>query len=168
MALTRYTRRPTRLAFPAFGAAGAFPTFDEADNRLSQFIERMLREPFDGGTVAESLGWMPAMDIVETANELTVTAELPGLDQKDIDVSVEGGVLTIRGEKAEEHTEEGDEKKVYLYERSFGSFQRAFGLPSNIDGANVTATFDKGILKVHLPKLAETKPKGRKIEIKPA
>jgi len=164
MAITRFTRRPVRIGFPAFGTA-TLPTFDDVENQFGQFVERMMRNPFDGGSLAESIGWMPAMDIVETPTELTLTAELPGIDPKDIDVSVEDGVLMIRGDKTEERKEESD-KKVYLVERSFGTFQRSFALPSSIDSAKVMANFDKGVLKIHLPKSVEAKPKGRKIEVK--
>jgi HSP20 family protein len=113
------------------------------------------------------MAWVPAIDIVESAKEFTLTAELPGIDQKDIDVSVEDGMLTIRGEKTEEKKEEED-KKVYLYERTYGSFQRSFALPPMVDGANVAAEFEKGVLKIHLPKSADAKPKGKKVEIKSA
>ena len=98
------------------------------------------------------MAWVPAIDIVESAKEFLLTAELPGMDQKDIDVSVEDGMLTIRGEKTEERKEGEDDKKVYLYERTYGSFQRSFALPPLVDGANVAAEFEKGVLKIQLPK----------------
>jgi HSP20 family protein len=104
------------------------------------------------------------MNIVETAKEMTVTAELAGMDQKDIDVSVEDGVLTIRGEKNDER--EHEDKKVYLCECNYGSFQRSFALPSNVDTDKIAAEFEKGVLKIHLPKDGEVTPKGRKVEIK--
>jgi len=169
MALVRFTRRQPRINFPGFGGAAAtFPTFEDVENRMSRFIERALNEPFGNTMVAESVGWMPAIDIVESAKEFTLTAELPGMDQKDIDVAVEDGMLTIRGEKTEERKEGDDDKKVYLYERTYGSFQRSFALPPLVDGANVAAEFEKGVLKIHLPKSAEAKPKGRKVDIKSA
>jgi HSP20 family protein len=87
------------------------------------------------------------------------------MDEKDIDVAVEDGILTVRGQKTEERKEEED-KKVYLYERNYGSFERSFALPSTIDPGKVTAEFTKGVLKVHLMKDAVSKPKGRKVEIK--
>jgi HSP20 family protein len=164
MALVKFQRRPARMAFPSFGAA-TFPTFDEAENRMNRFMERVLNEPFGALTLPETIGWMPAMDIVENAKELTLTAELPGIDEKDIDVSVEDGVVTIKGEKAEERKDE-EEKKVYLYERTYGSFQRSFALPPVVDPSRVSASFDKGVLKVHLPKDGEARAKGRKVEIK--
>jgi HSP20 family protein len=128
-------------------------------------VERAFDEPF-AVAGAESIGWMPAMEIVETPKELTVTAELAGIDPKDIDVSVDDGVLTVRGEKSEERTEDGTDKKVYLYERNYGCFQRAFALPTTVDGSKITAEVDKGVLKVHLPKSDGAQPKGRKIAIK--
>jgi HSP20 family protein len=164
MALVRFTRRPSRIGFPAIAGSAGFPTIEDVESRLNRFIERALNEPFGGATLPEALGWVPAMDIIETAKELTLTAELPGIDQKDVDISVEDGVLTIRGEKSEERKEEQD-KKVYLYERSYGSFERSFALPSTVDGAKITADFAKGILKVHMPKDGEAKPKGRKVEV---
>jgi HSP20 family protein len=167
MALVRFTRRQPRINFPGFGATTAFPSFDDVENRMSRFIERALNEPFGNSLIAEPMAWVPAIDIVESAKEFTLTAELPGIDQKDIDVSVEDGMLTIRGEKTEEKKEEED-KKVYLYERTYGSFQRSFALPPMVDGANVAAEFEKGVLKIHLPKSLDAKPKGKKVEIKSA
>jgi HSP20 family protein len=75
-------------------------------------------------------------------------------------------VLTLRGEKLEEKKETETDKKVYLYERNYGSFERSFALPSAVDIAKITASFDKGVLKIHLPKTTEAKAKGRKVEIK--
>lgn len=168
MALVKFQRRPTRIAFPGFTASPMFPTFDDAENRMNRFIERALGDPFNAFAalpLPETIGWLPAMEIVESEKDLTVTAELAGLDEKDIDVSVEDGVLTIRGQKTDERKEEED-KKVYLYERSYGSFERSFALPSTVDPAKVTAEFTKGLLKVHLPKDIVVKPKGKKVEIK--
>ena len=167
MALMRLTRREPRLAFPGFFPSTAFPTFDDVENRMNRFIERALNEPFVGRTFPETIGWIPAMDIVETPKEFALTAELPGMELKDITVNVEDGVLAISGEKTEEKKEEED-KKVYLYERSYGSFQRTFSLPTGVDASKVNAEFSKGVLKVHIPKNGEVKPAGRKVEIKPA
>jgi len=164
MALVKFQARPARIAFPEFSGA-VFPGFEEAENRMNRFIDRVLNEPFGALTLPETFGWMPAMDVAETAKELTLCAELPGMDQKDIDVSVEDGILSIKGEKVEERKDE-EGKKSYLVERSYGTFHRAFALPPYVNGDKVTAEFDKGVLKVHLPKDAEVKPKGRKVEIK--
>lgn len=169
MALVRFTRRQPRINFPALSGAQTFPTFptfDDVENRMSRFFERALNEPFGNTLLPEAIGWIPAMDIVETPTELTLTAELPGMEQKDIDVVVEDGVLTLRGEKLEEKKENEEEKKFYLFERTYGSFQRSFALPTNVDASKIIAEFDKGLLKIHMPKSEELKPKGRKVEIK--
>lgn len=169
MAVVKFVRREPRAASPGFSGSALpmFATLDGAEQRMSRFIDRVLNEPLSGVS-AEAIGWMPAMDIVETANELTVTAELAGIDPKDIDVSIEDGVLTVSGEKLEERTKDEAEKKVYLYERSYGSFQRSFAFPTTVDGSKITAEVDKGVLKIHLPKSDGAQSKGRKIEIKSA
>jgi HSP20 family protein len=171
MALVRFTRRQPRVGFPTFPGSTAFPAlpaFEDMDSRMNRFIERAFGDAFASGATPEALGWVPAMEISESAKELTLTAELPGIDEKDIDVSVDEGMLTIRGEKTEEKKEGEEDKKVYLYERTYGSFSRSFALPANVDAANIVAKFEKGILKIHLPKLADVKPKARKVEIKSA
>jgi HSP20 family protein len=150
------------------------PAFEEFENRMNRFIEHAFSDSFADSFGAPAapqvIDWVPPMSIVETDKEFTLTAELPGLDQKDVDVSVEDGLVTIKGEKIQEREEkkEPDEgqKKVYLYERSYGSFYRSFALPPTVDAAKVNAVFAKGVLKVHLPKSAEVKPNGRKIEVK--
>lgn len=166
MALVRFTRNQPRINFPGLSGAPTFPIFDDVENRMNRFIERAFNEPFTRSLTPEPMGWVPAMDIVESAKELTLTAELPGIDQKDIDLSIEDGMLTVRGEKTEERKEGEEDKKFYLYERTYGSFQRTFALPPTVDNSNITAEFDKGVLKVHMPKTAEVKPKGRKVDIK--
>ena len=167
MALVRLTRRQPRIAFPGFFPTTGFPTFDDVENRMNRFIERALNEPFAAPTFPETIGWVPAMDIVETPKEFALAAELPGMDLEHIAVDVVDGVLTISGEKTEEKKEE-DDKKVYLYERSYGSFQRSFSLPTGVDASKVNAEFSKGVLKVHIPKNGEVKPAGRRVEVKPA
>lgn len=166
MALVRFTRRQPRIAFPGFAGPPTLPTFDDIENRMNRFFDRTLNEPFSNDLFPHVLGWMPATEIFETAEELTLTAELPGMEQKDIDVSVEEGVLTLRGEKLEEKKETEADKKVYLYERNYGSFERSFALPSTVDIAKIAATFEKGVLKIHLPKTLDAKTKGRKVEVK--
>ena len=165
MAITRFTRREPRFAFPSFLPTGTFPAFADVENRMNRFMERMLTEPFDA-TLPESIGWLPAMDIVENDESLMLTAELPGMTQKDIDVSVENGVLTVKGEKAEERREEKKENKIHLYERTYGSFQRSFALPPTVDGNGITAKFDNGVLTLNMPKTPAAKASAKKIEIK--
>jgi len=105
----------------------------------------------------------PAVDVVEKEKEYQITAELPGLDEKDIEVNVADDVLSIRGEKKEEWEEK--DKNYHLSERRYGSFQRTFQLPSGIDAENIAATFQKGVLTVTLPKTPEAQKKEKKIAI---
>ncbi|HEX3573347.1 MAG TPA: Hsp20/alpha crystallin family protein [Rhodopila sp.] len=105
-----------------------------------------------------------AVDITEKEHEFLVSAEVPGMADKDIDVSLSGDVLTIKGEKRQEREEEGDNR--YLSERSYGAFQRAFSLPDGVDREKIAASFANGVLTVTLPKSAQAAAK--KIEVKPA
>jgi HSP20 family protein len=108
----------------------------------------------------------PAVDFVETEKSYEVTAELPGMDEKNIEVKFADGVLTIKGEKQEEKEEK--KRDYYLHERSFGSFSRALQLPDGIDPDKIEASFTKGVLKVTLPKSAEAQKAEKKIAVKAA
>lgn len=115
---------------------------------------------------AALVGMAPAIDVAEKGKAYEVTVELPGLDDKDVDVTVSGNVLTIKGEKKEEKEEK--EKNYYLSERRYGAFQRIFELPSGIDAGKIEAQFAKGVLTVTLPKTAEAQKTQRKIDVKSA
>lgn len=99
----------------------------------------------------------PTMDIKENDRQLTVEAELPGMEEKDIDVSLRDGVLTIKGEKKSEREEK--EEDYHVSERTYGSFQRAFRLPDTVDEDNISADMDKGVLKIVIPKKPGTPEK---------
>lgn len=105
----------------------------------------------------------PSFDISETDDALKVTAELPGMDEKDIEVSLDNNALTIRGEKREERDE--SKKNYHVRERSFGSFERSFPLPEGMDKEHVKATFKKGVLDITLPKTEKAKAQSKKIAI---
>ena len=107
---------------------------------------------------------VPELDVSENTNAITVEAELPGVEEKDVSVTLANGVLTIKGEKKSEKEEKGD--NYYLAERSFGSFERSIRLPDTVDEAKVEAKFDKGVLKVTAAKKPEAVKAERKIEIK--
>ena len=109
---------------------------------------------------------MPAVDIAETDKAYEITAELPGMDEKNIEVKFADGVLTIKGEKKEEKEEK--KKDYYLSERSYGSFQRSFQVPDGVDTDKIEATFKKGVLTVTLPKSAEAQKAAKKIDVKAA
>jgi HSP20 family protein len=122
-------------------------------------------EPFKG--IGSSLSVAaPKVNVAETDKALEVTAELPGMDEKDVEVSLADGVLTVKGEKKEE--KEDKNKNYYLVERSYGSFQRSFRLPENVNEDKISAGVTKGVLKVTIPKKKTAKKASgaRKIPIK--
>ncbi len=119
---------------------------------IEDFFERpMWRLP------VEERGWMPAVDIFEKDDKFVVKAELPGMKEEDIDVSVVGDTLMIKGEKKTET--EVKEENYYRCERAYGSFYRSVPLPSTVDADKIEASFEDGVLEVTLPKSAEIKPK---------
>ncbi len=109
-------------------------------------------------------GFVPRMDMTDTENEITIMAELAGVDEKDVDITVQDDVLTIRGEKKTEHDEKNH--RCCLAERSYGTFSRSIVLPAEIEQDKIEASFKKGILTVRLPKLPVEESKAKKIEIK--
>jgi len=105
--------------------------------------------------------WAPSVDIYETENEVVLAAEIPGVDEKDVEIKVEDSTLTIRGERKFE--KETKEENYHRIERAYGSFMRSFTLPNYIDQDRIEAQQENGILKIHMPKKEETKP--RKVKI---
>jgi HSP20 family protein len=135
-----------------------FDAFLGAQEDLNRLFRRSWLRPADGDKpVAEGGVWAPAVDIYETGETFTVEAELPGIDPKDIDVAVDEGVLTLRGERKLER--EVKEENYYRVERAYGMFQRAVRLPSDIDAEKVKAEYDNGVLRVTVPKVQPKKPK---------
>ena len=102
-------------------------------------------------------------DVSDSADAIEIAAELPGMDEKDVELSLSDGVLTIKGEKKTESEEK--KKDYYCRERRFGSFLRSFRVPDSVDDAKIKASFDKGVLEVTLPKRPEAKSKAKKISI---
>lgn len=145
---------------------------DEVDRLFDRFSDRFPSlptgrnlfdwEPFGAWRGATDFA-APSVDIAETDKSYDVTADLPGVSEKDINVELKDDVLTVSGEKKEES--EKKEKDYRLSERRFGSFKRSFRLPSGVDEEKVSAKFKDGVLKVVLPKTAEAQTKSRKIEI---
>lgn len=131
--------------------------FDQVTNQLSQLLGE--RELVDG----EGFDWLPPVNVEETPDELVLTAELPGMRREDVEIELENNVLTIRGRK-EELRKEDDDRRYHLWERRYGSFQRSFTLPRTVSGDEIGATFQDGVLRVEMPKVAEAK--GRRIEIR--
>ena len=148
-------RREMDRLFNDFGRGfGQFPT------RGSAFDI----EPFWG----REMTWeaAPAVDIAETEKAYELTAELPGMDEKNIEVKVANGNLIIKGEKQEEKEE--TKKDYYMRERNFGSFERRFEIPEGVDADKIEASFKKGVLTLTLPKKLEAQKPAQKIEVKAA
>jgi len=118
-------------------------------------------QPFDRFVSVWSA--IPPVDFVEKMGEYEISAELPGLDEKSVDVKLSNGVLTISGEKKDEKEEK--KEGYYFSERRYGSFKRAFRVPDGVDVSKIAAAFEKGVLRVTLPKTSEAKKQEKTIEI---
>ena len=131
--------------------------------RLEREMEEMFgRMPTLWGDAER--GWAPAVDMVDRKDEIALLVDLPGLTEKDVEVTVQDGTITIKGERKAETEEKKDDD--YYCERSYGSFLRSLPLPTGVEAEKVKATFKNGVLEVHLPKVPEAK--GKKIEVKAA
>ena len=144
----------------------------ELDRLFEEFEQDSWRAPFRRSAFdiepfwRRELSWgkTPAVDIVEKDNAYEISAELPGMDEKDVEVKLVGDLLTIKGERQEEKEEKG--KDYYLRERRSGSFERRFRAPEGIDSDKISATFKKGLLTITLPKNAEAQQAVKKIDVK--
>jgi HSP20 family protein len=131
---------------------------------LQHEVDRLFDELWQGFDLPALGDYAPAVDVRETDTEVRVDVELPGLTEKDFEVNVERGVLTIRGEK---HAERESKEHGYQWsERSYGTFRRTIRLPDEIQTDAANATYKNGVLSVVLPKTAEAKRRSRKIEVK--
>ena len=126
---------------------------------VNRLFNSFFEGPGNGSTRARH--WVPAMDLVEASDHFVLRADLPGLDQNDVKLEVEGDTLTLSGERNVEHREE---QEGYLrLERSTGAFRRTLTLPAGVQPEDIEASFDRGVLEVRIPKPAEPEP--RRIEI---
>jgi HSP20 family protein len=144
MAITRFTYR------------NPWQEMDQLTSRLGHLFTDELQ--VNGGS-----RWLPAVNVEETADELLLTAEIPGLSREDIDIEVEHNRLTIRGEKAAERSEGEDGRKYHVWERRYGSFARSFTLPNTVRAEDIAADYQNGVLTVRMPKAPEAK--SRKIQV---
>jgi len=126
-------------------------------------MDRLWDSFFEGKPHVRFGEWFPILDVSETKNDLVVKVELPGMDQKDIDVSLSDGHLTIKGEKKKEKEEK--EENYHFIERSYGTFTRSVQLPKEVKHDKISASYKNGILKVVLPKSEEAKKKEVKIKV---
>ena len=133
--------------------------FRQVEKTFEDFSRRTPLAGFGDGAV------LPKIDVAEDKDGIDVIVELPGVDEKDIDVSLADGMLTIRGEKRAEREESDKDKNWHVMERSYGAFSRSIALPYDHDTGRAEAKFENGVLRVHLPKPAEIARKEKKIEI---
>jgi HSP20 family protein len=139
--------------------------FSSLQDRLSR-MNRLFRESLSSESPDEALtttNFAPPLDIYEGEHNITLKMEVPGIDEKDIDVRIEGNTLTVQGERKFEKDEK--EENFRRVERQYGSFTRSFTLPSSVDPTQVSAHYDKGMLRINLAKKAEAKPKQIKVNV---
>src|SRR5467141_18646 len=135
-------------------------------NTLQERVNRLFHESFSNEGRDESLAtssFAPAVDVYEDEHNITLKIEVPGIDEKDIDVRIENNTLTVHGERKIEKEEK--EENYRRIERQYGSFTRSFTLPSSVDPGQVSANYDKGVLTIKLAKKAEAKPKQIKVNV---
>jgi len=126
-------------------------------NEVNRLFNTVFDTPATGGSTGSLRRWMPAMDLVETQDHFVLRADLPGLTEQDVNIELEDNVLTVSGERRAEHE---DEKEGYhRVERAFGSFSRTLTLPKGVDAEAISASFDKGVLEVRVPKPEARKPR---------
>src|SRR4051794_19069793 len=135
-------------------------------NSFQQEMNRLFSSFFDTPGTTATTGprrWIPAMDVIETDEHFVLRADLPGMTESDIDLSLEDHVLTVSGERKAEHEARGE--GYYRVERASGSFSRSLTLPEGVDGDAIAATFDKGVLEVRIPKPEQRKPRKLQIQV---
>ncbi|HEX2113235.1 MAG TPA: Hsp20/alpha crystallin family protein [Alphaproteobacteria bacterium] len=156
------------MAIPTMFGRRGLPSFgNDPFSTMRREMDRLFDEfrGVGGGPYAAEVGFAPAVNVKQTDKGVEVTAELPGIDEKNVEVSLAENALTIRGEKKQEKEEKGE--GWFMSERSFGSFMRTIPLPIEVDEAKVSAQFRNGVLTVTLPAAADTERKTKKIEVKP-
>lgn len=149
----------------ARSAETAGPPLARLRSEMDRLFERFFQEPW--AALTETFGpgraWTPSVDVLDSEKEVTVRAEVPGLGPEDVEVTLSGTTLLLRGEKKEEREERG--QAYYRAERRYGAFQRAIPLPAGVDPDKVSAEYDKGVLTVRIAKSEQARPK--RIEVVP-
>ncbi|MCM2318254.1 MAG: Hsp20/alpha crystallin family protein [Pseudomonas sp.] len=164
--------KSTKAASPTPTALRPLESLRRQVDRLFEDFDRGWHLPFSRSSFDIEPFWrrelsfagMPAVDIIEKDDAFEITAELPGMDEKNIQIKLSNGALTIKGEKTDEREEK--KKDYHLSERHYGSFQRTFGVPAGVDPEKIEAHFSKGVLTLTLPKKPEAKQAEKTIDIK--
>lgn len=137
-----------------------FRDFSKAQEQVNRFLEdAFLRRASDSSLTT----WAPEVDIHETEDELVLEADLPGIEEKDLDIRVENNMLTVRGERKFE--KKVNEENYLRVERAYGSFSRSFSLPHTINAEAIKAEYRNGVLTIHVPKREEAKPRQVKVNV---
>jgi HSP20 family protein len=137
-----------------------FRGFSALQDQVNRIFNESVRSQGDESTLT---AWAPSVDIYETPNELVVKADLPEVDEKDIDIRVENNLLTIRGER--KFDKSVSEDNYLRIERSYGTFSRSFSLPNTVNAEAIRAEYKNGVLTVNLPKREESKPRQVKVNV---
>ena len=131
-------------------------------SEINRVFDDLLGSPFTNrslfGENMSALEWAPALDVHETDNDFVINVELPGIDPKDVELTIDNNVLTVRGEKRTERKED-DQRRFHIVERTYGQFIRSFRLPKDVDESKIEANFEHGVLTVAIPKTALPQPK---------
>jgi HSP20 family protein len=156
------------MSIVRWNPARELATFPTDVLNMQREINKMFDHFFRGGTADDgSLGtslWTPAVDVAEHDNEYLVKVELPGVNKDEVKITMQENILTIRGEKKQEKESKGS--NYHRVERSYGSFQRSFTLPTSVKADKVEAAYKDGILSITLPKAEEAKPKQIDVKVK--
>jgi HSP20 family protein len=174
--VTKVPVRTDKKGVKPIGAPAQWAPMETLRREIDRLFEGMSGSwPFASGrNPLDFVGWpreaqwrlTPAVDVAESDKDFEITAELPGMNENDVELTLANGNLVIKGEKKEER--ESRETDYYLSERRYGSFVRAFELPASVDAAKIEASFAKGVLRVKLPKSAEAQKNETKIPVKAA
>lgn len=171
-AATRLPVKTEKAAVPAAETGGWTP-FESLRREIDRLFDdfkpygwRLPSRPsFDFDLPATMRGWSvhPAFDLIEKKSAYEITAELPGIEEKDVEIKLSNHTLTIKGEKSESREEKDNDR--YLSERRYGSFQRSFRVPEGVDADKIDASFSKGVLTVRMPKTVEAQKAEKKIAV---
>jgi len=137
--------------------------WQEIEDKLDRYSRGMSQPQTGSQEVIATGDWSPRVDIAETDEAFVIKAEIPGINKEDVKVTVDNGVLTIRGERKQEKEEK--EKKFHRVERYYGSFTRSFTLPDNVDEAKIKASFKEGMLNLQIQKTEKAKPKVIQVKV---
>jgi HSP20 family protein len=159
MTLIRW--KPLRDVTAWHPVTNMFDEFNTVHNEIDRVFDRFRAGEYDASATQT---WLPAVDITEQETAFIIKAELPGVDKKDVKITVQNDVLTIKGEKKQESEKKGE--NYHRTERLYGSLQRSFTLPVTIASEKIDASYDNGVLILNLPKLEEAKPKEIEVKVK--